>query len=250
MPEKKLSKSDMKQFWQEAHKKDMKYELTGSSAEGVIKFLNIDQLIKEASDCLVIGVGFGYETKYLTNIGKRVSVLDISPEALDRVKDYTVNRYLPDQLEKIKAESFDLIISHLVTQHMPNKDLEHQINQSIRILKQNGTFAMQFASRYKDNNDGLTSDIPVPRMMAGLVSRSLKYMKSIINKFDGKITWRSTPIFLPHVGHHWYGIHIQKNKPMNKMHPWYDQPRWLLSYSFYILKLYTARFYLKLKSKS
>ncbi len=204
---------DMDKFWEEAHADNKQYELTGASPKAILKFLNISEdILSNTRSCLVIGVGFGHETRYLAGLGINVSVLDISKNALQRVQDITLYQYLPNQLRLMHNNSFDLIISHLVTQHMSNKDLENQVRHCIRALKPEGIFAMQFASKRKDDVGGVIDiKATLQKQKDGLVSRSLPYMEKITADSGGKLTWRSFPIYFPHLKHSWVGIHIKRS---------------------------------------
>lgn len=229
--------TDMKGFWEDAHIQDKKYELTGSSAEGVLKFLNItDKMIRDSKTCLVIGVGFGHETYFFAKNGLQVSVLDISSKALKRVAQITQKQYLPDQLPEVPSDHFDLIVSHLVTQHMNNKDLADQINNCIRALKPDGTFAMQFSSRRKTNSDNMNQPIRASDQMAGFVCRSPRFMESLVRKNGGKITWQSWPIYFPHIRLHWYGVHIKKLSSREEKSGLLSQLHWFVKFAIYYLK--------------
>jgi len=64
-------------------------------------------------DILNIGVGKGYCTQNLAALGCRVSVLDISCAALNKVKNITAGTYLANALHKIPKNHFDIAISFL-----------------------------------------------------------------------------------------------------------------------------------------
>ena len=144
-------KSELAKWWDKTHEgKDIMWT-TDTSGEGVWKNLKVKDLIKTSKTVLDIGVGLGRGTKDLYNEGLEVHGLDISIVALNKVKPFTKNQYLPtDELPK---NYFDLAISHLVAQHMCDEDLLEQMKKVILSLKPSGIFAMQFAS-FKDCNYG------------------------------------------------------------------------------------------------
>lgn len=232
----------MDKFWEEAHVGDKQYELTGAKPDAILKFLKLNkETIANAKSCLVIGVGFGHETRYLADLGMKVSVLDISKKALERVRDITVNQYLPSQLESIPDNSFDLIISHLVTQHMSNEGLEEQVQNCIRSLKPEGIFAMQFASKRKDV--AYSTKVTVQKQKDGLMSRSMPYMKNLVRESDGKVTWRSVPMYLPHLNHSWIGVHLKKAEATNENVSLLGQVWWFLDFSAYSVGLIFRRLF-------
>lgn len=229
-------------FWNEAHVVGKKYELTGSEPELIFAFLNISPtLIQKSRKILVIGVGFGYETKFLHAMDKNVSILDISKVALEKFKSISSHQYLPEQLKEVKNSQFDLIISNLVTQHMNNDELRDQLTECVRLLKPEGIFAMQFASR-PSKYDDFGKPIPIEKQKAGLVLRSFSNMRSLVATCGGKIAWKSLPIYLPHYNHSWFGIHIMK-KSATKIEATtaVGQIRWLYRFIKSCIHLYAKR---------
>jgi 2-polyprenyl-3-methyl-5-hydroxy-6-metoxy-1,4-benzoquinol methylase len=103
----------MKEFWDkqqevfsranspsEAFKKGYFKFLANSDPGDIWRFLEIGDRIWKGIKVLNIGVGTGRDTESLHEKGVDVSVLDISPLALERVKDIA-NCFSPEKLEEL-----------------------------------------------------------------------------------------------------------------------------------------------------
>ena len=173
-------------------------------------YLNVNNFISQGKVILDIGVGGGDESKELYEKGCVVHALDISPLGLERVKPYTIERYLPSQLKELPENFFDLVISHLVTQHMSDEDLLEQMKAVIKGLKKEGIFAMQFADseieHYHINQD-------IERQKSGSICRSIEKMKKMVKEAGGKIVGiTNKPTLFPAFKTKWHAIHIKKCK--------------------------------------
>ena len=198
------------QCWWDCHhegKGDYEQWLTGSAGPEVWRNLNIDKLIKPNKVVLKIGVGLGYCTRELARRKCVVHALDISPVALRRVEPFTAKTWLPSSLPDIPENLFDLAISHLVTQHMADKDLVEQISGVLKSLKPSGIFAMQFAFAYNRSQNDLTSP-SAELIKTGGVGRSLGGMARLVDQAGGLIVWASRFSMFPDQGAGWYAIHI------------------------------------------
>ena len=137
-----------------------------------------------------------------------VHALDISPFALDKVRDCVTAGWVPSELGNLPGNTFDLAISHLVSQHMNDADLEDQIREVVRALKPEGIFAMQFAYRLiGEEGTIIQSDA---HSKEGSNCRSLARMEDLIAKAGGQIAWAEPIGAFPAFGSGWYGIHIRK----------------------------------------
>ena len=202
----------IKEFWNTKHEINVTKGLTGSHLQEYMIYMNIKKFIKKDNKVLNIGVGLGYCTKELVDEGMLVDVLDISEKAIEKVKGITQSQFLTTDLEKLPKGKYDLVISHLVNQHMNDKDLINQIKHVLPSLKKDGVFAMQFAFvegvDYEAEHDNLET---LHRQQTGGVIRLLSNMEKIVEKSKGRISWISD------VRHHnppitskWQYIHIQK----------------------------------------
>lgn len=131
------------EFWDRAHRTEARLWLTGSTGAQIWDRLDVRRRIRPGATVLNIGVGLGHCTRDLKAAGCIVHVLDISPVALDRVRDIAVVHRAGDALPR---RTFDLALSHLVAQHMTDADLIAQIKTVLPALRWRGVLAMQFAS--------------------------------------------------------------------------------------------------------
>jgi len=129
---------------------------------------------------LNIGIGTGAETIELSKHNVIIDVLDISEIAINKVKDITRNQYLSSNIENLPINEYDIAVSHLVSQHIDDDELNKQIKYVLRSLNTTGTFAMQFA--FNDDNDNKTHDLDSQKH--GNICRSLSEMDSIIKKME------------------------------------------------------------------
>lgn len=95
--------------------------------------------------CLDVGCGCGYGTGYLAkNNADSIIGVDISADAIKFAKKYHKSENLEffamDALNlKFKNNSFDAIICFEMIEHIPEKDQYRLLEESIRVLKDNGT---------------------------------------------------------------------------------------------------------------
>ena len=177
-----LQKSDIKDFWESSHRQKIQRWLTGSSLNQVKENLNISELVdKNQLTILEVGVGLGYCTYELSKRHK-IDALDISLRALKNVEKYCQKTYITS--EKIQSNKYDLIIVHLVIQHMSNNSLITLLIDLIRSLKPNGLLAIQNIVKI-DNYDYTDLDVNLEKEKSGNMVRSINYMTEIITKGGG-----------------------------------------------------------------
>jgi dTDP-4-amino-4,6-dideoxygalactose transaminase len=145
----------------------------------------------------------------LAQRGCVVHALDICEAALNRVRNIVVKTWLPEQLADLPANTFDLAISNLVTQHMNDEDLVEQLCAVTRSLKPDGIFAMQFGYSLSGKYGFYTA---IPTMLkSGGQFRSLLRVDSLVEKNHGRIVWANKIGAFPEHNCGWYGIHIVKS---------------------------------------
>jgi 2-polyprenyl-3-methyl-5-hydroxy-6-metoxy-1,4-benzoquinol methylase len=96
-------------FWELNHQQKIenyKFWLTGSLGPEVWRYLSIEDRILPGKIVLNIGVGLGHCTKALAKRGCIVHALDISENALEKVRDVVTHTWLPSSLQEIPAEHF------------------------------------------------------------------------------------------------------------------------------------------------
>ena len=169
-------KNERTQIWQNSHNANDKFALSGCEYDETINFLQLGEFIKKNISVLEIGIGFGYITKTLYDMGVNISALDISKIALNRVKHFCENVYTLDDMSNLPTDHFDVIICRNVIQHIPNEILVDELENIMRSLKNGGVFAVQFVST-KNSND-ITGGI-------GCFFRTPKQLECILSKFGG-----------------------------------------------------------------
>jgi SAM-dependent methyltransferase len=207
---------EIKDFWEEAHQKNEELWLTGSYLNQVWDPLNIMPKLSPGLKVLNIGVGLGRDTSELKNSGAIVDVLDISQTALNRVRGITRNQYLSSNLSNLPINEYDVAVSHLVTQHMNDDDLNMQMKYVLQSLNSNGIFAMQFAFIDDDENTKnrydliYKNDFDRDPQQRGHMFRTLPEMTNIVTKNLGYISWTSDVRIYPHTPIKWYYVHIKR----------------------------------------
>ncbi len=192
---------DIKECWDRRHRSGVQHYLSpATSGEKMWGFLNIKGKLSEGAEALEIGVGSGRCTRDVIARGVRLSALDISPAALKKVEGLVVAGYL--QATGLPSDTFDVVFSHLVSQHMSDEDLVIQVEQVLRALKPSGVFAMQFASGRKKGQSLLMQQ-------RGGVCRTLDDMRKLVAEVGGQVAWAAkarqvTPRTL------WQGVHIRR----------------------------------------
>ncbi|MFN8005743.1 MAG: tetratricopeptide repeat protein [Terriglobia bacterium] len=200
----------IKSWWDHHHEADTVLWLTGSHGRQVWEPLKVLNRVRPGNLVLNIGVGLGYCTRDLVMQGAQVHVLDISEVALNRVRGIVKKCWLASQLNDLPAGTYDLAISHLVTQHMRNQDLTRQMMAVVQSLKENGVFAMQFAFPTNSPASDYRIDESEASIRGGLVFRPFLAMEKIVKAAGGKIVWaKKLGIYEP-CG--WYGVHIIKDE--------------------------------------
>ena len=210
----------VKEFWENNHvneNNDMevlghqcKWWLTDEPFED----LHTKELLKKDMNIIVVGVGTGRDIIELKKITDNIMVCDISETAIKKMVDTGIAKdgYTPEYYWQIETGKYDLIISHLVAQHMDNDELEHQISMLLPCLKkESGVFAMQFAAdkNYNNTND---KEITEKMKMCGSITRSLGFMERLIER-HGRIISRSEPkIFEYNDTVVWYSIKFTRSQ--------------------------------------
>ena len=180
--------NDIQNYWNDVHRQKHVGALSGCTYSKTIEFLELDKILKKGNRVLEIGVGLGYVTEGLKENGMIVSALDISQEALDRVKDLCENTYLTTDMDSLPSNYFDIIICLNVIQHIPTYILKPELEQIIRSLKPKGVFALEFVSsnlsedtgsdEFLENNPRFDENI-------GCYCRNPKYLRNLINTYSG-----------------------------------------------------------------
>lgn len=191
--------NEIREWWDKAHKEFNNKLLSFSDIGYVFDTLCIkNYLDKENITVLEVGVGIGKTAFGMFLHGFTVDIMDVSPIPLERLK-YARNKFLFPEDSVINNE-YDLIISHLVAQHMTNEDLDLQLSKIIPSLKKDGIFSMQFYL-----NDIKEFDIVEAQKFGGF-PRTLEKLKELVEKNNGKI------VFFNNKKMHEAVVHIKKGE--------------------------------------
>jgi 2-polyprenyl-3-methyl-5-hydroxy-6-metoxy-1,4-benzoquinol methylase len=171
------------QWWDRAHGSNHLYWLSDTPGPEVWARLGVEDLLVHGARVLNVGVGMGRCTRELADRGCLVSVLDISPAAVERVADVAAG-YLATELDGLPVDAFDVALSHLVAQHMSDQDLESQIRAVVRSLSTGGVAAIQYAT----NATGVPTDDSLPHnVKSGNVRRTEDGFHAIVDRAGGRL---------------------------------------------------------------
>jgi hypothetical protein len=192
----------MKQFWTEKHKLNDVAHLTGSDLYAINTYMELP--LMPDMDVLNIGVGMGKCTRQLKELTNNVYVLDICQEAIDKVKDVIIKGYLtPQSLPKYK---FDLIMSHLVSQHINKEELTNHIEYGINALSLQGEMVIQIAVPINRNE----VDYSDASAGAGSIKYTIDEVVELINIYGGRLTRLKFYERFLQYNMDWYIFHIKR----------------------------------------
>ena len=189
-------------WWETAHKSANRRWLTASALSSYLKFFDAEDVYNKAHYILEIGCGTCVATKQMDDVGKNLTVLDISQQALKTASQWATTVH-SSEIKLLPANYFDLAISHLVAQHMNDTDLQDQLTYVIKSLMDNGRFLLQFADaknhpqEFTIRHEERGGMLRRPFQMTGLVENvGGKVIKNIERKINNNVMW--------------YGYHIIK----------------------------------------
>ncbi len=184
------------------------FYLTGHQGPDVWGYLDVRQMLEPGTAVLNIGVGQGHCTRNLAALGCVVSVLDISPLALGKVKDVVSAGYLARELDLLPDDSFDVALSFLVVQHMEHAALKAQLAAVFRALKPSGLFALQYAFPLAKDAPTI-EDSPERCKVGGVVRRTEDMEKEAMEVgFAVRRSWVHSEY--PQYGSGWRILHLEK----------------------------------------
>jgi 2-polyprenyl-3-methyl-5-hydroxy-6-metoxy-1,4-benzoquinol methylase len=169
------------EFWKEVHKADEVLWLSDYPGPEIWQRLGVVGRIRPGATVLNIGIGLGRCTRALHDAGCVVHAMDISPLALERVSDFATT-WLASDADKLPGGTFDVVLSHLVAQHMRDGDLIQQIRTVLPALKHNGVFAMQFSTL--ENEQSMVSET-LDNIKDGRVLRTPQEMRKLVAQAGG-----------------------------------------------------------------
>lgn len=192
-------------FWDEQHRIQHSGNLTGSSPEDELGNLRAMRFVQEGARVLNIGVGMGHTTEFLLGSGCEVSVHDIAAVAMEPFKG-RAQTYLPEELPLLPTRYFDLVLSHLVMQHMNDEALVPQIRHVIRSLGKDGIFAFQFATGWDQTRKTFRFSEEVHEALP--YCRTLGWMSDIVEAAGGVIVFAELAANFEKYKFAWYVAHV------------------------------------------
>lgn len=196
----------IKDFWEGKHSTNNLASLSGHPGRTVLNGLYIQKDPPTGSEVLEIGVGLGYCTKDLVELGYRVSVVDISENALARVRDITQRQFLETQLQDLPDNTFDLAVSYCVVQHINNQSLTLQLRNVVRSLTPTGYYAMQYAIPYHNAPLVETEEA----LAGGSVVRTPDMLFDMVEAAGGEIIYHRIWGYFPQYKSGWAIAHIKR----------------------------------------
>jgi cyclopropane fatty-acyl-phospholipid synthase-like methyltransferase len=156
-------------FWDSAHTSLESFWTSGTDFLHISKMFNLPDLLT-GMKILVIGVGQGKELYGAQRAGAKVFGLDISQKAREKFN----NDFVIYDWTNIDGH-FDIIIMHLVAQHVSNKELLKMLKSCKAHLATGGIFHVQFSVPLNLRESQIPADIEeLPFLMSGSRVRSIK----------------------------------------------------------------------------
>lgn len=198
----------MKAYWDEMHRKNDAWMLTGDHYVDTESVLRMSTFLKPGMNVMEVGIGFGYCTKELKQKFPTINMyaLDISQLAVDRVKDVIVEGYT--DAKDIPTDLFDVIYSQLVFQHVNNETFNHMLKHIIAGLTHKGVFLFQIAGVL--NPEGHPFDESEINMQSGGVCRTQEYIEECVVNNGGKVWSKYTHSQYPQYNSQWYVYAVTK----------------------------------------
>jgi SAM-dependent methyltransferase len=196
--------------WNKAHEDRCRKSLSGSDPRRVLEQHCAATQIRAGMVVLDIGVGLGEMCRYLCDVGCVVDALDIADRSEDTVYGLVRNFYLADEIERLPSREYELAISHIVSQHMCERNLRRQIAEVSRSTKLGGLFSIQFAGAVEGPLNNLGCEIAPgsdgsmcrsPNYTLAMITEVLDLEAYAVTLVGDRIDW-------PRFGSYWYFIHI------------------------------------------
>jgi len=169
----------LEEYWSTEHQTEDSDFVSNSPPTSVLSRHEIS--VTPGETVLDIGVGNGQMAHYLHNESCLVHSMDISPVALEKVKDVAKHCWLvTDSLPK---DTFDLAICHLVAQHVADVDLIPQLENIFQSLKSGKILSIQFASNPAVVNQNQTYEL----CRGGGVVRTVEESNGVIERAGGTV---------------------------------------------------------------
>ncbi len=174
----------IKEFWDDCHNKELVRSLSGCSYNSIVKALHLQEYIKTSDTVLEMGVGLGGVVKGFYEENKKVSGLDISEVALDKVSEWCENIYTVAAVNNLPINYFDIIVSANVVQHIDTSLLKKELKYLIRALKNTGVFAVEFVTNNNISDMGINPCLET--LKGGSCCRTPEVFKQLVKEAGGR----------------------------------------------------------------
>jgi SAM-dependent methyltransferase len=201
---------NVKDFWEESHNYQSNLWLTGTDPEWLFGYHGIKDVLENNSlklKVLNVGVGKGTCTRALHETGHEIYALDISETALNNVSKYVKSTYLASNPTNLPTGFFDIVLHHLVAQHMSFHDLREQCKYLVRSLKPGGVLCIQIAT-YEDAKRNDQKDSP-HNCKKGSVGRSEQEIRNLFGMEGLDIKELSLTHTFPKYGSAWFRVKVE-----------------------------------------
>jgi len=166
-----------KTWWEQQHIKRREKWLTGCTMGKYEGFFGVEFAGKRV---LEIGCGMMVATRQILEVAADLWVVDVSSVAVAKAGRLIGSKavLLSNVEDMLPMDYFDVVISHLVVQHIYEKEVLHQMDYAITALNENGVFAVHYMSTV-NGNDGEEQRRQVFHN-GGSISRSTSYFKEML----------------------------------------------------------------------
>ena len=173
--------------WDKAHDAGSHLWLTGSPPDEVFTRLGVQKWLSDANiKVLDVGVGEGLMAKRLREMDICFDCLDISPIALNKVRNLCRAVFL--EAENLPSSEYSLIMHHLVAQHMDDSELRRQIMHLVRSLRPGGAIALQFAAPIGvEERSATENSMSFEKIVTGGFLRSTGEISEIVRSAGGQV---------------------------------------------------------------
>lgn len=196
--------STIKDYWDNAHLTNNISSLSGHTLTGHLASLKVRDLIKSYHNVLCIGVGTGEWVNVISEYVNAVFALDISENArlkLDQKVRFNTN------VSQLPSNYFDLAMSLWVTPHISICDLQKQVTEVVRSLKDGGIFALH----YNEPTGTLSTAYDINNILqSGGSHRTKEEIDNIVDISGGKVLAHELIIESKDYNINMMVVHVQK----------------------------------------
>lgn len=200
----------VRDFWDNNHRDKNVAWLGKPIVSSVYKAHEISDLINgnKRLNIMEIGIGVGGSIRHLSKKKHKVTAVDISPKALQKVNKIA-KTYLTEDMVLIPDNSIDLALSNLVIPHCSEEMVDFLISQTLRIIKEDGFFSFQ-SGYCRKMFDSLEKERYQNGVIINFLDRDENKMKEIIERNGGVIIHTPPSKHLKRNNITWNYFHIRR----------------------------------------